>query len=56
MKQRIVQREAEDAARYKKYYDIDHREESQYDFVIDTTAVTAEQAAAKILEYIKKKK
>ena len=56
MKQRIVQREAEDAARYKKYYDIDHREESQYDFVIDTTTITAEQAAAKILEYIKKKK
>ncbi len=56
MKQRIVQREAEDAARYKKYYNIDHRDESQYDFVIDTTDITAEQAARKIIDFIHSQK
>lgn len=55
MKKRIYEREEEDAARYKKYYDIDHRDESQYDFVIDTTGITPEQAARKISSSIARK-
>ncbi|MBU0457332.1 MAG: (d)CMP kinase [Nanoarchaeota archaeon] len=51
-KKRIIEREEEDAARYKKYYGFDHRDESQYDFVLDTTNITAEQATDKAMKYI----
>lgn len=53
MKKRVLARLEEDSARYKKYYGIDHRDESQYDFVIDTTKITAEEAAGKIIKLIK---
>lgn len=53
MKKRIYEREEEDAARYQKYYHLDHRDESQYDLVIDTTSIIAEKAAEKILKFIK---
>ena len=55
MKKRIVQREDDDAKRYKKYYGIDHRNEKQYDLVIDTTTITAQQGAKKVLAYLEKK-
>lgn len=48
-------REETDAQRYKKLYGIDHRIESQYDLVIDTTKITADQAAEKVMGYLKKK-
>ncbi|MDP3989819.1 MAG: AAA family ATPase [archaeon] len=53
MKVRVREREEEDAGRYLKYYNIDHRDESQYDFILDTTDITAEEATVKVLEYIK---
>ncbi len=56
MKKRTRQREEEDALRYKKYYGINHRDEKQYDFVIDTTKMTADEATKKVLLYIKKGK
>jgi len=56
MKKRIYEREEEDAARYKKYYDIDHRKESQYDLVIDTTDLTPEDAVEKISYFIASRK
>lgn len=59
MKKRIYEREEEDAARYKKYYKIDHRDESQYDLIIDTTYLTPEKTVEKIASFIassKKKK
>ncbi len=55
MKKRIYEREEEDAARYKKYYQIDHRDESQYDFVIDTTNLTPEKVVEKISSFVLQK-
>ena len=55
MKKRIYEREEEDAARYKKYYGIDHRRESQYDLVIDTTTISPEKVVEKILNFIKER-
>ncbi|HIG92591.1 TPA: AAA family ATPase [Candidatus Woesearchaeota archaeon] len=55
MKAGIHEREEGDAQRYKKYYRLDHRLESQYDLVIDTTAITAVQAADRVLAYLEKK-
>ncbi len=46
------QREETDAQRYQKLYGIDHRIETQYDLVIDTTNITAQQAANKLITYI----
>lgn len=56
MKKRIYEREEEDAARYKKYYNIDQRDESQYDLVIDSTGLTPQQVVEKINSLITKQK
>lgn len=52
MKKRIYEREEEDAARYKKYYGIDHHDLSQYDLIIDTTNLTPEKTVEKINSFI----
>ncbi len=52
LKEEIKKREESDSLRYRKYYGIDHRDEKQYDFVIDTTRITAEQATERILAYL----
>ncbi len=56
MKKEIQKRDEEDAKRYVKYYDFDHRDESQYDFILDTTNIKIEESVQKILEFVKKKK
>ena len=56
VQQKIVKRETEDAKRYKKLYGIYHRDESQYDLVIDTTAITASEAAERIMKFLKQRK
>lgn len=53
MKKKVQEREEADAQRYKKFYGIDHRIEKQYDFVVDTTKLDAEQAAGKVLDFIR---
>lgn len=53
MKKRIRQRATEDNKRYLKYYGINPADESQYDFILDTTKITAEEGTEKILKYIK---
>jgi len=53
LKQLIIEREKSDLARYKKYYNLNHKDESQYDHVIDTTNITADQATEKIIKIIK---
>ena len=53
LKKLEIEREQNDLARYKKYYNIDHNDESQYDHVIDTTNITADQATEKILELLR---
>ncbi len=49
-------REETDAQRYMKLYGIDHRVESQYDLVIDTTNLTIEEGVEKVLEFVWKKR
>jgi cytidylate kinase len=50
----IKKRIDNDKKRYKKYYKLDHTDESHYDLVIDTTKITADQATAKILKALPK--
>lgn len=50
----IKKRVDNDKKRYKKYYNLDHTDESHYDLVIDTTKITAEAATAKILKALPK--
>ncbi len=53
MKKRIYERQDEDTFRYKKYYGIDPQDEKHYDYILDTTHITAGQAADKVLKFIK---
>lgn len=55
VKKSIIEREASDLARYKKYYNIDHTKESNYDFVLDTTKLNVQQEIQKTIEFIEKK-
>lgn len=41
--------------RYKKYYGLNYLDESNYDFVIDTTEINAETAVERIEAFLKKK-
>jgi len=52
----ILRREESDAMRYKKYYGIDHRLESNYDYVLDTTDLSVEQVTDKVMEFLESKK
>ena len=49
----IKARIANDKARYKKYYNIDHTKENQYDLVVDTTKMSKAQEIQKTLASIK---
>ncbi|MCX6745977.1 MAG: cytidylate kinase family protein [Candidatus Parcubacteria bacterium] len=53
VKKSIKKRVASDKKRYQKYYGIDHTKKSHYDYVIDTTRITALQATNKILKKLK---
>lgn len=53
VEKRIQVREEEDAARYMEFYKIDPRDESQYDFVLDTSEITAEEATEKVWWFVK---
>jgi cytidylate kinase len=44
----IKKRIDNDKKRYKKYYNLDHMDETHYDLVVDTTKITADAATAKI--------
>lgn len=50
-----AQREETDAVRYQHIYGIDHRIESQYDLVVDTTKLTAQEASAKVMDFVLKR-
>ena len=47
-------KEINDIARYQKYYKINHADEKHYDFVLDTTKISAQEAAEKTLLFIQK--
>lgn len=53
LKKSIKDRIANDKKRYKKYYNLNHTDESHYDLVVDTTKITALQAASQILKKLK---
>lgn len=48
----LLEREENDAQRYKQYYRLDHRKETNYNFVLDTTYLTPEEVVQKILKQI----
>lgn len=52
---KIKERNASDAARYKKYYDFDFLDHSRYDLVVDTSRLTTEQVFDQVWRYIHKK-
>jgi CMP/dCMP kinase len=54
MENDLKNRVENDKKRYKKYYNLDHTDETHYDLVIDTTKMSAEQAVAKILQALPK--
>lgn len=54
MKESIVKRSENDQMRYKKYYGLDITNPRQYDLVIDTTTITAQQGTEKILTFLEK--
>lgn len=54
--QKLQARQENDRKRYKKYYNLDHTELSQYDLVIDTTNISAENGAQKIIDFLEKLK
>ncbi|MCD4761276.1 cytidylate kinase family protein [bacterium] len=55
LEQKVIERNKNDWQRYKKYYDLDFTDESQYDFILDTTNINAQEATQKIIEFINSK-
>lgn len=49
---KIQERRATDDVRYKKYYNINIRDEKNYDFVLDTTNLSKEAVFEKVMEFI----
>ena len=47
----LKERMKSDRKRYKKYYNVDIMKKSNYDLVIDTTKLTPEQVAKKIMDF-----
>jgi len=52
LKHAILERMTNDSERYRKYYQIEVYDPSNYDVVIDTTGLTIEQAEEKVLEIV----
>jgi len=48
----IKKREKSEKERYKEYYDLDPNDKKQYDLIIDTSHITAEQVTEKIVEFL----
>ena len=55
-KEHMKTREASEQKRYKEYYHLDPSDQSNYDYSIDTTNLSPEQVADKIIELVKKHK
>lgn len=52
-KENIIKRRASEKKRYKEYYNLDHTKEENYDLVVDTTNISIDEVAKKILDYLK---
>ncbi len=55
MQKAITKRQNDDAARYKKWYNLDFLDLKNYDLVIDTTDKTQEQVLAIISAFLRKR-
>jgi len=53
-KKKIIDRDKSDVMRYKKIYGINVSDEKNYDYIVDTSDITAEQVVDKIIELLKK--
>ncbi|MBT6691113.1 AAA family ATPase [Candidatus Parcubacteria bacterium] len=53
--EKTEQRKTSNINRYTKFYGIDHTDESQYDFVLDTTDMNIQQATQKVIDFIDNK-
>jgi CMP/dCMP kinase len=53
--EKINKRREKDDITYKNYYDIDIRNENNYDFILDTTDLSIDQAFEKVMEFIQSK-
>jgi len=53
-KKKIIDRDNSDVMRYKKIYGIDVSDKKNYDYIVDTSDITAEQVVDKIIELLKK--
>ena len=51
----IKAREESDSKRYKKYYNINISEPKNFDLIIDTTKIPADEVVDKIIAFVKKK-
>jgi CMP/dCMP kinase len=52
--EKVRERRKTDDKRYLQYYGIDIRDKNNYDFVLDTTHISAEEACKKVISYIEK--
>jgi len=55
IEKKIEEREKSEAKRYREYYSYDCYDKSKYDFVIDTTKLSIEGVAEKVLGLVNKK-
>ncbi len=54
VEERVKKRIESDKRRYQKYYGLDYEKEDNYDLIIDTTEISAKEAADKIVSFIQK--
>jgi len=54
MVEKIQTRKECEQLRYQKYYNIDPYDEKYYDLIVDTTSITPEEVANKIVEFVEK--
>ncbi len=52
MMEKVRRREENDAERYLKFYGVDHRDQSKYDCVIDSTRLSKEAVVDHVLRFI----
>ncbi|HLN19373.1 MAG TPA: cytidylate kinase family protein [Patescibacteria group bacterium] len=53
--QKIKKRKETDNFRYQKYYNVDIRDEKNYDLVLDTTNLSREEAFDKVMAFVESK-
>jgi cytidylate kinase len=52
MEEEQKRRRQADIERYKKVYNVDYTDESHYDFILDTTHISPQEATKKVADFI----